>query len=174
MSVPFVAEIRLFSFNFAPKGWAFCNGALLAIVQNQALFALIGTYYGGNGTSTFALPDLRSRVPLHMGTSPGGSYTIGQSSGTENVTLLTTQIPAHNHLAETVATPGTAKSPIGNLLAQTNPNTTFRYGPDAANIVTLNPASIQPAGGNNPHTNIQPYLAMNYCIALSGLFPSRG
>ena len=173
MSIPFVAEIRLFSFNIAPKGWAFCNGALLSIVQNQALFALIGTYYGGNGTSTFALPDLRSRVPLHMGTSPGGTYTIGESAGAENVTLLTTQIPSHNHLLQAVNAAGGTKKPSNNSLAQSG--TTYpRYASGGSNVVTLNPASIQPAGSTNPHTNIQPYLAMNYCIALTGLFPSRG
>ncbi len=172
MSIPFVAEIRLFSFDFAPKGWAFCNGALLPIVQNQALFALIGTYYGGNGTSTFALPDLRSRVPLHMGTSPGGTYTIGESAGVENVTLLTSQIPSHNHLLQAVNAGGSVIAAIGNMLAQSG--TTYPRYASSSNLVAMNPASIQPAGGSTPHTNIQPYLSMNYCIALTGLFPSRG
>jgi microcystin-dependent protein len=173
LSQPYLGEIRLFSFNFPPKGWAFCNGALLAINQYQALFSLLGTYYGGNGTTNFALPDLRSRVPLHMGSGPGGTYTIGEPAGEENVTLLLTQLPAHNHMLQVVNGPGGAKSPINNLLAQSG--TTYpRYAAASSNVVALNPASIQPVGGNGPHSNIQPYLSMNYCIAMVGVFPSRG
>lgn len=173
MSTPFLGEIRLYSFNFAPKGWAFCNGALLSIPQNTALFSLLGTYYGGNGIQNFALPDLRSRVPLHMGSGPGGTYTIGETAGEENVTLLLTQLPAHNHLLQAVNGPGGAKAPLNNLLSQSG--TTYpRYATAGSNVVTLNPASIQPAGGNTPHSNIQPYLSMNYCIALAGIFPTRG
>ena len=165
---PYLGEIRLLSFNFAPKGWAFCNGALLAVNQYQALFALLGTYYGGNGVQTFALPDLRSRVPIHM----GGSYNIGQVSGVENVTLLVTEIPAHIHMIQAVNSPGGAKTPINSLFAQSG-TTNARFAADSSNLTSLNPASVQPAGSGGPHSNIQPYLAMNYCIALQGLFPSR-
>jgi microcystin-dependent protein len=173
LSSPFLGEIRLFSFNFAPKGWAFCNGALLAINQYTALFSLLGTYYGGNGIQNFALPDLRSRVPLHMGSSPYGSYTIGEQAGEENVTLLSTQLPAHNHMLRAINAAGNSVDPIGNGLAQSG-TTNPRYASGGSNVVALNPASIQPAGGNLPHSNIQPYLSMNYCIAMVGLFPSRG
>ena len=173
MSSPFLGEIRLFSFNFAPKGWAFCNGALLSIQQNAALFSLLGTYYGGNGVQTFALPDLRSRVPLHMGSSPYGTYTIGEQAGEENVTLLSTQLPAHNHMLQAVNAAGAVAKPIGDSIAQSG--TTYpRFASGGSNVVSLTGASIQPAGGNQPHTNIQPYLSMNYCIAMVGIFPSRG
>ncbi len=172
MSDQYLGEIRLFSFNFAPKGWAFCAGQLLAIQQYSALFALLGTYYGGNGVSTFQLPDLRSRVPNHMGSGAGGTYVIGEFAGVENVSLNASQTPPHIHMLQAVNSPGTVKTPINNLLAQSG--TTYpRYAPDGSNLVALNPASIQPAGNGVPHSNIQPYLALNYCIALTGIFPSR-
>lgn len=171
---PFLGEIRLMSFNFAPKGWAQCAGQTLAINQNQALFALLGTYYGGNGTANFMLPDLRGRVPVHMGQSSSGTYAIGQQAGTENVTLNTSQLPQHNHLVQAVNTKGGALEPFNKFLAQSQGTGQGQPGyVAAANTTTLNPASIQPAGGTQPHTNIQPYLAMNYCIALQGIFPSR-
>ena len=163
---PYLGEIRLVSFNFAPKGWAFCNGQLMAINQNTALFSLLGTYYGGNGVSTFALPDMRSRVPQHMGSN------VGQIGGAEQVTLNVNQIPTHTHMLQAVNTPGVGKKPINNLLAQSG-STYPRYASDATNLTPLNPASIQPTGSNQAHSNIQPYLAMNYCIALQGIFPSR-
>lgn len=177
---PFLGEIRLMSFSFAPKGWAMCAGQTLSIQQNTALFALLGTYYGGNGVSTFMLPDLRSRVPVHMGTPPGRSpYTIGQIGGVENVTLLSTQIPPHNHFVQAVNTVGLDFKPIGQYFSQTEGTGARQQGyvpPGSGspppNSTTLNPASIQPVGGQ-PHSNIQPYLAMNYCIALTGIFPSR-
>jgi microcystin-dependent protein len=169
---PFLGEIRLFSFNYAPKGWAMCAGQLLPINQNQALFALLGTQFGGNGTQNFALPDLRSRVPVHA----GAGYNIGEIGGVEQVTLNINQIPTHQHNLQVVNnTDGNVPAAIGNLLAKStsvaeSPN---RYAPGTANLVSLNPASIQPAGDNQAHANIQPFLAMNYCIALTGIFPSR-
>ena len=170
----YLGEIRLFTFNFAPKGWAFCAGQLLSIQQNAALFALLGTYYGGNGTNTFQLPDLRSRVPNHMGSGGGGSYGIGEIGGVENVALLPNQIPAHTHLFQATTTRGIGEKPIGNIPGQTTSNAPERLAYAApANLTTLNPASIQPAGNSLPHPNIQPYLALNYCIALTGIFPSR-
>jgi microcystin-dependent protein len=169
---PYLGEIRLLSFNFAPKGWAFCAGQLLPINQYTALFSLLGTYYGGNGIQNFALPDLRSRVPNHMGSNAEGTYVIGQVSGVENVSLSGNQIAAHNHSLQAVNSAGADSSPLSHLLAQSG-TTNPRFAPDAANLVTLNPASIQPAGGGAGHSNIQPYLAMNYCIALQGIFPSR-
>ena len=172
MSSPFLGEIRLFSFNFAPKGWAFCNGSLLSIPQNTALFSLLGTYYGGNGVQNFGLPDLRSRVPIHMGSSPYGSYAIGEQTGEENVTLLSNQLPAHNHMLQAVNAAGIGAKPVGNSIAQSG--TTHPRFAAASSLVALIGASIQPAGGSVPHTNIQPYLSMSYCIALSGIFPSRG
>jgi microcystin-dependent protein len=172
LSSPYLGEIRLFSFNFAPKGWAFCNGNLLSISQYQALFALLGTYYGGNGIQNFALPDLRSKVPLHMGSGGGSTYNIGETGGAENVTLLTTELPTHNHLLQAVNAAGATAKLFGHNIAQSG--TTYpRYAPGASNVVPLNPASIQPAGGSTPHGNIQPYLSMNYCIAMQGIFPSR-
>lgn len=166
MGAPFIGEIRLFPWDWPPRGWALCQGQLLPIAQSTALFSLLGTTYGGNGTSTFGLPDLRGRVPNHQ----GGNYIIGEMAGQENVTLLITQLPSHQHALMATTTTGTANPPVGNLLAQP---TAARYASDASNLVTMNPASIQPAGGSQGHNNMQPYLALSYCIALSGLFPSR-
>jgi microcystin-dependent protein len=167
----YVGEIRLLSFNFAPKGWAFCNGALLAINQNQALFSLLGTYYGGNGIQNFALPDLRSRAPIHM----SSANPIGQIGGAEQVALIATQIPGHIHMVQAVNSLGKSQKSINNLLAQSASatGTGAGYAAGTSNLTALNPASIQPAGSGQPHSNIQPYLAMNYCIALTGIFPSR-
>ncbi len=166
---PYLGEIRLFSYVLVPKGWATCAGQLLSITQNQALFAVIGTTYGGNGVQTFALPDLRGRVPVDMGNGPGGTYDIGQFAGEENVTLLSQNLPQHNHNLLAVNATGGVDKPINNSLANSG-TTNPRYAPGPANTA-LNPASIQPAGGGLPHTNIQPYLAMSYCIALQGIFP---
>lgn len=168
----YLGEIRLLSFNYAPKGWAMCAGQLLPINQNTALFALLGTQFGGNGVNNFALPDLRSRVPIHI----GSGYTIGEIGGLEQVTLNINQIATHQHNMQVVNnTAGDVTLPIGNLLAQStsvseSPN---RYAAGTSNLTSLNPASIQPAGGNQGHSNIQPFLAMNYCISLTGIFPSR-
>jgi microcystin-dependent protein len=165
----YVGEIRLFSFNFAPKGWAFCAGQLMAINQNQALFSLLGTYYGGNGIQNFALPDLRSRVPNHMG--PG--YNIGQVSGVEQVSLNSNQIPIHTHAFQAITTTGATDRAFTHLLGQSAGTAVKAAYAPASNLTSLNPASIQPAGSGQPHSNIQPYLAMNYCISLTGIFPSR-
>ena len=177
MAEPYLGEIRMFGFNFAPQGWAMCNGQLLSISQNDALFALLGTFYGGNGTTTFGLPDLRSRVPIHQGEGSGLSqYVIGQYGGVENVTLTVGQTAAHTHLvyADGDVPSNNSPSPSGNALA------TFATGGDiyatAAGLkkaVTMNPLMIAAAGGSQPHPNIQPYLVLNLCIALQGIFPSR-
>ncbi len=172
MADPFLGEIKLVPYNFAPLGWAFCHGQLLAISQNTALFSLLGTTYGGNGQTTFALPDLRGRAVVHTGQGPGLSpYDLGEMSGVENVTLTTSEMPAHSHAmqvsdqAATLATvsgnyPGVGTGSVGNVYG-TAPN-----GSMPANAVS-------PTGGAIPHNNRQPYLTMNYIIALQGIFPQR-
>jgi len=168
MSEPFLGQIQPFPYNFAPRGWAFCSGQILPIAQNTALFSLLGTTYGGNGQTTFALPDLRGRVPLHFGQGPGLSpYDLGQVSGTETVTLLSTQMPAHNHTMN--ASTGEAADTIatGQVLASS-----AIYAPGSPNTV-MSAQSVGQAGGNQPHPNLQPYLVLNWCIALEGIFPSR-
>jgi microcystin-dependent protein len=180
MSEPFLGEIRMVGWNFAANGWALCNGQLLPISQNAALFSLLGTYYGGDGIQTFALPNLQGRVPIHQGNGVGLSpYTIGQASGSENITLLSTQMPQHNHLVGVSNQPGAVADPTNALLAQGNsgqgraPVAVSDYVTTAA-TGTLAPATISMAGGNQPHSNIQPYLCINFIIALAGIFPSRG
>ena len=181
MAEPFIGQIILVGFNFEPVNWAFCNGQLLSISQNAALFSLVGTFYGGNGTTNFALPDLRSRVPLHFGQGNGLSpYAIGESAGVENVSLLSSQIPAHTHALNATASYGAAQSPAGAFLAETSQDGSSRgsiyFGYSAAQTTpaTLNPNSVGLTGGNLPHPNIQPVLALNYIISLAGIFPSRG
>lgn len=164
MTTPFIAEIRIFPMNFAPKGWAMCNGQVLPISQNTALFAILGFTYGGNGTNTFALPDLRGRRPLHF--SP--AIPEGQSAGEETVTLTEGQIGAHSHLANAESAGGTSPTPQADVWAGSQGN---QYGSPAA--VTLDPATIAPSGSSFPHDNLSPYLTLNYCIALQGIFPSR-
>jgi microcystin-dependent protein len=160
---PFLGEIRCFSFNFPPKGWFACNGQLLAINQYQALFAILGTFYGGNGTTNFALPNLQGRVPLHT----GAGITLGQVAGEASVTLLSNQIghghPVNAAVTATVATAG------GNFPATVSTGNAFGSTLDTS----MNPAVITPAGGSQPHNNMQPYLVLNYCIAYTGIFPSR-
>ena len=171
----YVSEIRIFGFNFAPTGWAQCNGQLLPISQNTALFSLLGTTYGGDGKSTFALPDLMGRVPLHVGGSqpgPGLSlYDLGQMSGTETVTLLESEMPQHTHALRATSEDGDLRVPGGNrvLAASTSG---VAYGP-ANNLVPLAPGLVSTAGGSLPHENRMPYLTLNYCIALQGIFPPR-
>jgi microcystin-dependent protein len=175
MANPYLGEIRTFAFSFAPIGWAMCNGQLLSISENTALFALLGTDYGGNGTTTFALPNLQSRVPIHMGQGSGLSpYVIGQLGGTETVTLLNAQMPTHTHLvnADGTAGSGAYPKPTGRILGSVGDSELKIYSPEAP-TVTMNPAMIANAGSSQPHTNIQPYLVVNCCIALSGIFPSR-
>jgi microcystin-dependent protein len=170
MSEPFLGEIRIFGFNFAPQGWAFCDGQLMSISQNTALFSLLGTFYGGNGIQTFALPDLRGRVSIHQGQGPGlSSYVIGQTGGTENTTLNTNQMPQHNHAAVANASPATTGRPDGAVPARAAADI---YAP-APDGTAMNAGHIGNTGGSQPFNNLQPYLTVNFCIALQGIFPSR-
>ncbi|MCA0055371.1 MULTISPECIES: tail fiber protein [unclassified Mesorhizobium] len=172
MADPFVAEIRIFPFNFAPKGWAWCDGQLLPLSQNTALFSLLGTTYGGNGKSNFALPDLQGRAPMHPGQGPGLSlHDLGEEGGSETVSLLESEIPFHSHSVQVSAQDGTTR-----IVAQQQPATGIgvsMYGPAPVNT-TLNPGALAPAGGDQPHNNLQPYLTCYFCIALQGVFPPRG
>ena len=171
MSDPFLGEIRLFPYNFAPRGWAFCNGQILSIAQNTALFALIGTTYGGDGRVTFALPDLRGRVALSSGQGPGLSdYILGQQAGDEAVTLTASQLPVHNHAVAANNNQGGGARPQGRVPGRFSTGTGYAT---ASNGAQMSPETITPTGGSQPHTNVQPYLALNYCIALEGIFPSR-
>lgn len=165
MSEPFIGEIKIFSFNFAPRNWAFCNGQLLAINQNQALFSLLGTTYGGNGTTTFALPNLQGRT----GISRGASFTQGQVGGVENVTLLSTQLPAHTHTMSASSSAPAQGQPNGSFLSTFASDNAYAAAGTAN--TTMNPTAV--AGGSQPHPNIQPSLVLNFCIALFGIFPSR-
>jgi microcystin-dependent protein len=171
MSEPFVGEIRMFGFGFAPQGWALCNGQLLPINQNQALFSLLGTTYGGDGRITFAVPDLRSRVPVGQGQGPGlSSYAEGQAGGAETVTLAVSQMPGHTHPVKASSSAAGSDQPEGRALARSASHI-YTAGPDASTV--LNAGMLGDAGGSQPHDNIQPYLAVNFCIALAGIFPSR-
>jgi microcystin-dependent protein len=166
---PFVAEIRMFPFNFAPVGWAFCNGQLLPLSQNTALFSLVGTVYGGNGQTTFALPDLQGSVPMHPGQGPGLSlHDLGESGGTEKVTLLQSEIPAHNHTLS-----GTTLSALSNNTAANLPARANLYSTNINNPVQMSPNALALSGGNVPHNNMMPYLTVNFCIAMQGVFPPR-
>lgn len=170
MATQFIGAIRMFGGNFAPRGHASCNGQLLAISQNDALFALIGTIYGGDGVSTFALPNMQSRVPVHQGNlSGGGSYSIGQMSGTEEITLVQSQMPIHAHQALGNASDGSQTSPANNFWGLSTSNVYSTNIPAA----TLNPGAIGNAGGNQPHENMLPFLCINFIIALEGIFPSQ-
>ncbi|MGA8213806.1 MAG: tail fiber protein [Candidatus Sulfotelmatobacter sp.] len=174
MSQPFLAEIRIFAGTFAPRGWALCNGQLLPISQNTAVFSLIGTFYGGNGTSTFALPDLQSRLPIHHGQGAGLSpYVVGQNGGTENVTLLTSQMPQHNHTLNALSGPGTQVPATGNYWADDGATRGGKVYASSTDGTTMNAGALGQTGGGLPHTNIQPYLALTFIIALQGIFPSR-
>ncbi|MGE3801484.1 MAG: phage tail protein [Candidatus Kapaibacterium sp.] len=173
MVEPFIGQISMVAFNFAPRSWAFCDGQLIPINQNQALFSLIGTTYGGDGVTTFALPDLRGRAPMHMGQGPGLSdRTEGQKSGSETVTLTTTQMPSHNHLANANGSPGTQFTPINGFWAAEGGETTATYA--GTGTGTMNANAISFAGGGQPHNNMQPYLVIAFVIALYGVFPPRG
>jgi len=171
---PFVAEIRIFPFNFPPKGWAFCNGQLLPISQNTALFSLLGTTYGGDGKSNFALPNMQGNVPMHPGQGPGLSlHDLGEMSGVETVTLLASEMPAHSHsvFAAPGLVAGDTNIPGGNAFAKSSNGNAYT---SAANPVSLSDFSVTPAGGSLPHNNMQPYLTLNFCIAMQGVFPPRG
>lgn len=176
MSTFYIGEIRMMAFNFAPKYWAFCNGQLLPINQNTALFSLLGTYYGGNGVSNFALPDLRGRTALGYGNVPNGqTYPLGLTGGAENVTLTTAQMPAHTHLLAVSTLDGNTPSPAGAYLANVNRQgigNLNAYADPSGAVVGLGNTS-QTAGSNTPHSNMQPYQAMNFFIALQGVYPSR-
>ena len=165
MANPYVGEIRLFGGNFAPVGWAFCDGTILSIADNTTLFQLIGTTYGGDGATTFALPDLRSRVPLHIG--PG--FVLGQSQGTENVVLTVNQLPAHTHIPQANSGSGTQTSPAGAVWAAAG---NFPFSSTAPGT-PMAPAAVAPAGGGQPHNNMLPFLAVNFIISLFGIFPSQ-
>lgn len=171
MADPFVAEIRIFPFNFAPQGWAFCDGQLLPLSQNTALFSLLGTTYGGDGKSTFGLPDLQGRAPLHPGQGPGLSlYDLGQMGGSDTVSLLESEIPSHSHAANASAADGFDQAPANSLLANG-----IAIGMYAApgGLVSLSDNVLAPAGGDQPHNNLMPYLTLNFCIALQGVYPPR-
>ena len=169
MSNQFVGEIRVFGFGFAPRGWALCQGQLIAINTNQALFALLGTMYGGNGVQNFALPDLRGRSPVHR----GNEIVQGEMTGTESVTLLTTQLPQHNHLMNATTVAGTRRPAISGIFAADTTTPSSFYAAPGTGMTTLNPQAIQSNGGGQPHDNMQPFLTLNFCIALQGIFPSR-
>jgi microcystin-dependent protein len=171
MAEPFLSEIRIMSFGFAPKGWALCNGQLLPINQNQPLFSLLGTTYGGDGKSTFALPDLQGNAPMHPGQGPGLSlHDLGESGGSETVTLLESEIPAHSHGVLASLSDVIERVPTGQLFA-----TGIAIGQYAAPgaLVQLSPNAVSPTGGDQPHNNMMPYLTLNFCIALQGIYPSR-
>ncbi|MBS3952653.1 MAG: phage tail protein [Methylomicrobium sp.] len=170
---PFIAEIKMFAGNFAPRGYAFCNGQLLPIAQNSALFAVIGTTYGGDGVTNFALPNLQGRIPMHAGTGAGlSSRHLGEQGGEENVTLNAAQLPAHNHSLSGFNGPGNQSTVSGNSLSNDGGNQSATYNSTSPNA-PMAANSIGMAGGNQPHTNLQPFLCVNFIIALQGIFPSR-
>lgn len=172
MADPFVAEIRIFPFNFAPKGWAWCDGQLLPLSQNTALFSLLGTTYGGDGKSNFALPDLQGRAPMHPGQGPGLSlHDLGETGGSETVTLLESEIPAHAHALTASQADGNTGSPAGQLVA--SGIGINMYAQASGSTTQLNPSAVAPAGGDMPHNNLQPYLTCYFCIALQGVYPPR-
>jgi microcystin-dependent protein len=175
---PFVAEIRILPFNFAPKGWAWCNGQILPITQNTALFSLLGTTYGGNGQTTFALPDLQGRAPMHRGQGPGLSlHSLGESGGSETVTLLESEMPAHSHGLRGQQDPGdlfqAQVGGIGNSLARSTNGSIYQTTTNSS-LTQMAPQALTPAGGDQPHNNMQPYLTLNFNIALQGVFPPHG
>jgi microcystin-dependent protein len=168
----YLAAIMLFAANFAPRGWAFCNGQILSIAQNTALFSLLGTTFGGNGQTTFALPDLQGRVPVHPGQGPGLSpYVLGEAGGSENTTLLLSNVPQHNHSLNATSEAGTTSAPAGAYLGNTG--ALDREYNTSGTVVAMNAGAIGVAGGSQPFNNIQPYLAVNFIICMEGIFPSR-
>jgi len=174
MAEPFLGEIRIFGFNFAPEGWAKCNGQIMPISQNQALFSLLGTTYGGNGVNTFALPNLQGRAPVGVGTGSGGAPTVsqGQTGGAQNVTLAVNQLPAHNHLVNCRGADGNRNTPVGNFPAKDLVHLFDTYA-NASDNNTMNAQTIANTGGNQPVPTLSPFLGLNFCIALNGIFPSR-
>lgn len=177
MADPFVAEIRIFGFNFAPTGWAQCNGQLLPISQNTALFSLLGTFYGGNGQSTFALPDLQGNAAMHQGQGQGlSNRDIGEMSGSQTVTLLISEMPAHTHIPTNAKNIGGLADPTGNMWGTSNAAkvAALFYAPAGSPTVNMHPAAFSLTGGSFPHNNLMPYLILNFCIAMQGVFPPRG
>jgi microcystin-dependent protein len=172
MANPYLGEIRAVPYNFAPSGWAFCNGQILPIAQNTALFSLLGTTYGGDGTTTFALPDLRGRVVIHQGQGAGlQPYIQGETGGVETVTLINTQIPSHGHSLTGTGSTATTPTPGTGVVPATLPTAEVLYGTGATTV--LSPDTVSVAGASQPHDNHQPYLTINYIISLFGIFPSR-
>ena len=172
MADPFVAEIRIFPFNFAPKGWAFCDGQILPLSQNTALFSLLGTTYGGDGKSNFALPDMQGNAPMHPGQGPGLSlHDLGESAGSETVTLLESEIPAHSHSlrADILDIADTNVVSSNASIALSSGGALFQAAPNAS----MSDNALTPAGGGQPHNNMQPYLTLSFCIALQGVYPPR-
>lgn len=174
MADPFVAEIRIFPFNFAPKGWAWCDGQLLPLSQNTALFSLLGTTYGGNGKSNFALPDLQGRAPMHPGQGPGLSlHDLGETGGSETVSLLESEIPSHAHALMAQGVVADSNVPVDNSVARVTGATPY-LPPAGAPLISMAGQALAPAGGDQPHNNMMPYLTFYFCIALQGVFPPRG
>jgi microcystin-dependent protein len=174
MADPFVAEIRIFPFNFAPKGWAWCDGQLMPLSQNTALFSLLGTTYGGNGKSNFALPDLQGRAPMHPGQGPGlSSHDLGETGGSETVTLLESEIPSHAHAMVGVTDTASNNEPANTMFARPLGRGNNQYSQTISPLVSLSDQALAPAGGDAPHNNLQPYLTFYFCIALQGVYPPR-
>ncbi|MBI3651457.1 MAG: phage tail protein [Acidobacteria bacterium] len=170
---PFVAEIRIFPFNFAPKGWAFCDGQILPLSQNTALFSLLGTTYGGDGKSNFALPNMQGNAPMHPGQGPGLSlHDLGETGGSETVSLLESEMPSHAHTLMANSSPADNPTPTNNSLARVSGATPYQTN-TSTNLVGLSGNALAPAGGDQPHNNMQPYLTLNFCIALQGVYPPR-
>jgi microcystin-dependent protein len=173
MADPFVAEIRIFPFNFAPKGWAFCDGQLLPLSQNTALFSLLGTTYGGDGKSNFALPNMQGNAPMHPGQGPGLSlHDLGETGGSQTVSLLESEIPSHPHGLMAQGAPADTNVAVGFSIARVVGATPY-LPPAGAPLVSMAAQALPPAGGDQPHNNMQPYLTLSFCIALQGVFPPR-
>jgi microcystin-dependent protein len=173
MTDPFVAEIRIFAGNFAPVGWAFCNGQLMPISQNTALFSLLGTNYGGDGKTTFALPNLQGAAPMNQGDGPGLTpRVVGESGGSDMVTLLEAEIPNHTHSMMATPSPASARAPASNTLARSRNGNAYQTQ-TTQNITTMSPQALGLAGGSQPHNNMQPYLTLNFIIAMQGIYPPR-
>jgi microcystin-dependent protein len=174
MADPFLAEIRIFPFNFAPKGWAFCDGQILPLSQNTALFSLLGTTYGGDGKSNFALPNMQGNAPMHPGQGPGLSlHDLGETGGSETVTLLQSEIPSHNHTMMAQNQPAQLDAPAPDrTISRSSGGFAYKAAPYTT-VVPFNPSMLGPTGGDLPHNNMMPYLTLNFCIALQGVFPPR-